>query len=575
MTLDEKIVKILYDRGKVQKKDLISVFKIHNANKTELEKLLVQLKVAKREDILEVKAELVGGEPYLLDPEKINMDIASNVPQAMAKRYNIVCPDETEEGEMIIAMHDPNDTFAIEYVQMRTGKKVKSYVALLEDLEDAWDLIYASESRKKHPFFTRKKTEKKPKKKIIPEKLTIPGFSKRSKVVVEDREKSETSIKKATEEIIEKSQDDCKPALDKLQNEIKVLSILSNSASILNTEMKEEKLIHKILETGTKICNSQGGSILLPEDEYFLYFREAVGPTSKQLLKLKVPLSEESIAGKVAIHRTPLAVNELEVKSSHYEEIDEMTNFETRNIACVPLLWGDELLGVMELVNKEDGDFNEKDLQHLSVLASQAAVALHNSMMMEQLQNFYMEVVEILIDALSALEPEHRDHSIDLARLASAISKELNLSEEEYENICYAAFLHDIGKLKTTPENDKEHPVEGAQILSHVKFFQDLVPLVRHHHERYDGKGYPDGLSGESIPLGARILAIAEGFIEEKHKHKKFSSEEFLEDFLADFGQKYDPGLKFVFEKAVRQLMEDEEFKKTRVVSKPSFIIGD
>ncbi len=559
MNLDEKIIKNLYDNKIVQKSELVNVFKIHKANNEPLEKLVVKLKVIKPEDVLKAKAQVLNAEPYPIEFEKINKEIAKNIPQAMAKRYNLICPDLTPDGRMIIAMHDPNDTFALEYVQMRTGKDIKPYVTLLSDLDNAWDYIYSTEKKLKHPFFAREAEEPAYRKKDIPDKFIIPGITKKSTVVTEDRQKVEESIQKATDTVLK---DQEKEIVKVLKDELNALSVLSRSSIILNSSLDEEEIITHILKTGTSICDAQGGSILLLEDEQqFLYFKEAISPKRQQLMKSKIPVSEKSIAGWVVINRQPVAANNLENDPRHYKEVDKRLDFQTRNLACVPLLWGETVLGVMEMVNKKDGGFTEQDLEYLSVLASQASVALHNYLVMEQFKNFYMEVVEILIDCLDIMNPVSRDHSLQVARLTSSIARKLNLPQEEYETLCYAAFLHDIGKMKVTEDNMHMHVTEGARMISHIKFFKKVAPIIRYHHEKFDGSGYPDGLSGESIPAGARILSIAESYIEGREESFNLSEKEYYNQFLQLFGKHYDPGLKTAFIEVIEQKGKEETTK--------------
>jgi putative nucleotidyltransferase with HDIG domain len=135
-------------------------------------------------------------------------------------------------------------------------------------------------------------------------------------------------------------------------------------------------------------------------------------------------------------------------------------------------------------------------------------------------------VIFALAIAIDAKDSRTHGHSVRVARYAAAISEELGLESQEIENILYAGLLHDIGKIGVSEQilhkpavlNVEEwgvikaHPVIGAKILEPIPSFQVLIPLVRHHHERYDGTGYPERLIGEAIPLGARILAVADAF---------------------------------------------------------------
>ncbi len=135
-------------------------------------------------------------------------------------------------------------------------------------------------------------------------------------------------------------------------------------------------------------------------------------------------------------------------------------------------------------------------------------------------------IIVALAIALDVKDPYARGHSVWVARYAVATAEELGLKPQEIENILYAGLLHDIGKIGVSKqilhkpaaldvdewEAVRAHPVIGANILELIPSLQDVIPLVRHHHERYDGTGYPQGLTGEEIPFGARILAVADAF---------------------------------------------------------------
>ena len=134
-----------------------------------------------------------------------------------------------------------------------------------------------------------------------------------------------------------------------------------------------------------------------------------------------------------------------------------------------------------------------------------------------------MESLSATVDARDAYTA---GHSRRVQQVALAIGRELELSETELELLGYAALFHDIGKLavpdaillKPASLNEEEwalmsrHAAEGASIINRLGFLNDAVPAIRHHHERFDGRGYPDGLSGEDIPLGARIIHVADAF---------------------------------------------------------------
>ncbi len=144
----------------------------------------------------------------------------------------------------------------------------------------------------------------------------------------------------------------------------------------------------------------------------------------------------------------------------------------------------------------------------------------------KELQESFKGVITAFALAIDAKDAYTHGHSERVARLAAEIAAELGLEPHEIETIRYAGLLHDVGKIgideqtlhKSDHLNDEEqevikaHPIIGARILEPIVLLKEIAPLVRHSHESYDGTGYPDGLTGEEIPLGARILAVADAF---------------------------------------------------------------
>lgn len=141
------------------------------------------------------------------------------------------------------------------------------------------------------------------------------------------------------------------------------------------------------------------------------------------------------------------------------------------------------------------------------------------------LQEAYVSTINALMAAVEAKDPQTRGHSERVAHWAVAIARKMGLPEEKVESIQYASLLHDVGKIgvpdvllrfkgrvQSRDENFARHPVIGASILSQVRALRKAAVWVRHHHERVDGRGFPDGLKGEDIPLEARIMAVADAF---------------------------------------------------------------
>lgn len=310
-----------------------------------------------------------------------------------------------------------------------------------------------------------------------------------------------------------------------------------------------DELLGKITASSREITHAESASILLLDEERDeLYFKETLGDLGEIVKKVRVPLSQPSIAGYSIKHRVPQIINDVASDPRHFKGVDKATAIPTRSILAVPIVWGEKVFGVLEAINKIDGTFDEDDREMLGVLASHAAVVLHNVGLMEQLQNFFVHTMEILVSALESVEPGSQGHVIRVTRLATAMARELNITGKDYENIWYGSYFHDIGKLllgtSVIVRNDKRHPVVGSNMLAKIKVLEKTAPLVRYHHERWDGSGFPDHLVGEQIPLGARILALAEDYEEQSmDRPTDVPLQRFIDEYFERAEGKHDPKL--------------------------------
>jgi len=192
---------------------------------------------------------------------------------------------------------------------------------------------------------------------------------------------------------------------------------------------------------------------------------------------------------------------------------------------CLPLCHHDEVIGVLSTARMpEDAPYTQEDVQLISVFGAQIAIALENARAYRELKELNLGTITALVTAVEARDYYTRGHSEGVAKYAVAIARKIGLPPREVEDLHVAGLLHDIGKIGvsdlilnkrgslTSEEYEvvKQHPRIGATIVGEIKPLWRIVPLIYHHHERYDGAGYPDGLAGEDIPLGARILAVAD-----------------------------------------------------------------
>jgi diguanylate cyclase (GGDEF)-like protein len=178
----------------------------------------------------------------------------------------------------------------------------------------------------------------------------------------------------------------------------------------------------------------------------------------------------------------------------------------------------------------------------------------------QQLRCTYVESTRALVAAVEAKDPYTREHSLTVSIYAEAIGKRMKLNAPMLETLRAAALLHDMGKIgvpdailtkpgRLTPEEFdvvKRHPQTALEILGHVSFLNDERPLILHHHEHYDGQGYPAGLCGDRIPIGARILAVAdalEAMSSPRSYKAAFGLDQVRRELTAGAGHQFDPAV--------------------------------
>ena len=181
---------------------------------------------------------------------------------------------------------------------------------------------------------------------------------------------------------------------------------------------------------------------------------------------------------------------------------------------------------MLNLEDRRKDAFGPDDLVFADMLAGHIGAALDRSRLFNELEQTFTTTLAMLSDALERKDAYTAAHADEVADLSVAVGRRLGLSDEDLRTLNYGGLLHDIGKIgipseiilkpaKLTDEEFeviKQHTIIGADMLSRIPFFDEVVPLVRSAHERWDGRGYPDGLAGENIPLGARIICACDAY---------------------------------------------------------------
>jgi len=287
------------------------------------------------------------------------------------------------------------------------------------------------------------------------------------------------------------------------------------------------QLVEQITQMTQHTIKASASSVLLLDvEKQELFFYVAEGKAGKALKQVRLS-TQSGIAGWVARHGKPLIVNDVTKDERFDKGVDEATGFTTGSIMCVPLVIQRRTIGVIEVLNKLDGsDFNEQDLEILVSVGSTAAMAIENTKLHQSVVDGYKSTIRALAAAIDAKDPYTRGHSQRVTEYALWGGVSIPMSQGELGLLEYAGILHDIGKIgmpdsilrkpgRLTPQEwdmVRRHPVIGANIINDIPFLEQARKLVLHHHEKYDGTGYPDGLVGNDIPIGARLLAVADSF---------------------------------------------------------------
>jgi HD-GYP domain-containing protein (c-di-GMP phosphodiesterase class II) len=236
-------------------------------------------------------------------------------------------------------------------------------------------------------------------------------------------------------------------------------------------------------------------------------------------------------------------------------------------VAAAPIASGERVDGVLLALRKErKRGFDEAQVHALSTLAALASVARHNADLHDSQRNFFAHVTEILMTALDAHMNLQGGHSRRVAHFSCLVGREFGFEEARLERLHFAALLHDIGMLKIAnmqnrgPGAYRQHPALGFRMLKPIRLWQDLAPLVLHHHEWWNGGGYPEGLAGEAIPLESRIIGVSEAFdtmTSCKSYRDPLSLEAALEEVRTGAGSQFDPTVARIFvDLAQRGLIE-------------------
>jgi putative nucleotidyltransferase with HDIG domain len=216
----------------------------------------------------------------------------------------------------------------------------------------------------------------------------------------------------------------------------------------------------------------------------------------------------------------------------------------------------------------------------IMTIVEQAIIAVKNLQLYEEQQRIVLGSIKSIVTLLDTRVPQEYTHSPYFSRLVTAIGHQMHLDEKQIESLKYASLLHDTGKMeipleiltktsKLTAEEYniiKEHPVKGVAILRHLQILRPAIPIIMHHHEKYDGTGYPSRLKKGQIPLGARIMAVADAFeamVYGRPYRERMNVGEAVKEIKKKSGTQFDPKVVDAFLKVVKKINSKNYLKSS------------
>jgi HD-GYP domain-containing protein (c-di-GMP phosphodiesterase class II) len=303
-----------------------------------------------------------------------------------------------------------------------------------------------------------------------------------------------------------------------------MLDITRRLMSVTNLDA----LLRLIAKATTELLDADRATIFLVDpDRGELWSKVALGIGWGDEIRFPVGTG---IAGQVAATGETINIPDAYQDERFNAEPDQLSGYRTRSLLTYAMKAHDgRVIGVFQAVNKKGGPFTSSDEDTLSSLAASAAIAVENAHLVREQRQLWKTLIETLAVTIDARDQQTAGHSQRVTRYAEIIGRELDLSPTELEKLRAAALLHDYGKIavrdgvlrKAGKLDDRElaymkaHAEKTGEFLAHLEFPRDMrdVPLIAaQHHERMDGKGYPRGLPGNDILLGARIVACADVF---------------------------------------------------------------
>lgn len=337
--------------------------------------------------------------------------------------------------------------------------------------------------------------------------------------------------------------------------ELETARMLIEAARDLSRMLDPRQVLVSALKRAMELSDAQTGSVMLIEPETGRLVIELAEGLPSEVIHATSLAEGEGIAGWVLASRQPLLIEDLPARTP------AARRHGIRSAVSVPIADDDGILGVLNVGSRSfPARFTDSHLGSIEILGKQTATALRNARAVAESRELYFDTLKALAIALETKDPYSKGGTERILDIAEAMGRVFGLPDEERDALRIAALLHDIGMAAagegvatvdrplTTVERAllKMHPQIAAEILSETPALRHVVPIVYHHHEWYDGEGYLNGVSGENIPLGARILAVADAYVamtSDRPYRAAFTPSEAMKELTEKAGTQFDPAV--------------------------------
>lgn len=347
-------------------------------------------------------------------------------------------------------------------------------------------------------------------------------------------------------------------ALADAQRAAKLNEEILEMGSRLAGNLDSESVLRELLNEVVSLVGADAGSLMLLDKTTGRLVVKAGSGIAEGGLAASIEVGE-GIAGWVAKTGKPIVISDAAGLGP------ELPDSELRSTLSLPIRSGESVIGVVNLGKRGNEAHFERDAASSAArLLNKAAIALENAQAASAMRDLYIETVKAFTQVVETKDPYSRGHSEHVTVYSLAVAEALALDMDDTESLRVAAMMHDVGyagvsdvifrgsRPLTTVERVlvNTHPVIASEVLKKIPLLSNVVPLILHHHENYDGSGYVSGLRGDEIPLGSRILAVADAFdamTSERSYRSALGVEQAIVELRRSAGKQFDPEIVHVF----------------------------